>query len=441
MAVTLTVNGTRYNYPETGDQNWGGAATAWAQAVTAGMLQKAGGSFILTAEVDFGASFGVQALYFRSRDATVASAGRIRFSNNQTAGDVNWRNAADSADLKLYVDASDDLIFDQNGTPLNISAASSGNVTGPGSATDNALARFDLTTGQLIQNSGATLDDSDILSTVGLLLTGLTASRALQTDGSKNLESSSVTTTELGHLSGVTSALQTQLDAKAAGAASSTDNAIPKFDSTTGKILQNSGLIIDDSNNLSGVAALTASGAITLSGTSGHSVAEEFANEVWEEYARPTGTSPGTRGVAISSSSGTFTDATDTYSDVTNLSVTIVTNGRPVLIKLVSATTSGTGAVSIFKSGADSASIISGNMKYVRDGSTDIAETTLQHSFPTDTDSNHGVRWPTEFIAIDTPGAGTYTYKLQVHGDGTGAGSFGQCTLSVIDMKLVVYEL
>lgn len=87
-----------------------------------------------------------------------------------------------------------------------------GDVVGPASSTDNALARFDSTTGKIIQNSGATLDDSNILTTAGLLLTGLTASRALQTDASKNLESSTVTTTELGYLSGVTSAIQTQLN-------------------------------------------------------------------------------------------------------------------------------------------------------------------------------------------------------------------------------------
>lgn len=43
-----------------------------------------------------------------------------------------------------------------------------------------------------------------------------TASRAVQTDANGDLAASSVTATELGHLSGVTSAVQTQLDAKAA---------------------------------------------------------------------------------------------------------------------------------------------------------------------------------------------------------------------------------
>jgi hypothetical protein len=44
--------------------------------------------------------------------------------------------------------------------------------------------------------------------------TGFTASRALATDASLNIVTSSVTSTELGYLSGVTSAIQTQLGAR-----------------------------------------------------------------------------------------------------------------------------------------------------------------------------------------------------------------------------------
>ena len=42
------------------------------------------------------------------------------------------------------------------------------------------------------------------------------------------------------------------------GAASSTDNAVTRFDGTTGKLIQNSAVIIDDSNNVTGVNSLTA---------------------------------------------------------------------------------------------------------------------------------------------------------------------------------------
>lgn len=43
-------------------------------------------------------------------------------------------------------------------TPVGVGT---GDVVGPGSATDNALVRFDATTGKLIQNSGVTVDDSN----------------------------------------------------------------------------------------------------------------------------------------------------------------------------------------------------------------------------------------------------------------------------------------
>ncbi len=48
------------------------------------------------------------------------------------------------------------------------------------------------------------------------------------------------------------------------GASSATDNAITRFDGTTGEIFQNSGVIIDNSNNISGINTLTAS---NLAGT------------------------------------------------------------------------------------------------------------------------------------------------------------------------------
>lgn len=44
--------------------------------------------------------------------------------------------------------------------------------------------------------------------------------------------------------------LQTALNEKVQGAASSTDNAIAKFDSTTGKIIQNSGILVTDGDEL-----------------------------------------------------------------------------------------------------------------------------------------------------------------------------------------------
>ena len=54
------------------------------------------------------------------------------------------------------------------------------------------------------------------------------------------------------------------IDRKADGASSSTDNAVPRFDGTTGKILQGSSVIVDDSQNMSGVGTLSTSGLATF---------------------------------------------------------------------------------------------------------------------------------------------------------------------------------
>jgi hypothetical protein len=70
------------------------------------------------------------------------------------------------------------LITDGSGN-LSWSTAASGDVYGPASATDEALARFDLTTGKLIQNSVGILSDAGILTG----LTGLTSSGSITFSG------------------------------------------------------------------------------------------------------------------------------------------------------------------------------------------------------------------------------------------------------------------
>lgn len=94
--------------------------------------------------------------------------------------------AINTYDGKLYLKKD-------NGTAsivtVNAGGGGSGDVVGPGSSTDNAITRFDGVTGLLIQNSTATLDDSGVASVSGATISGLTASSAVATDGSKNLVS------------------------------------------------------------------------------------------------------------------------------------------------------------------------------------------------------------------------------------------------------------
>jgi hypothetical protein len=69
--------------------------------------------------------------------------------------------AVNTYDGKMYIKKDD-------GTPaivqIGAGGAGTGDVTGPGSSTDNALARFDSTTGKIIQNSIGILDDSGNLT-------------------------------------------------------------------------------------------------------------------------------------------------------------------------------------------------------------------------------------------------------------------------------------
>lgn len=68
----------------------------------------------------------------------------------------------DSASKLTYLTVGSGLSL--TGTTLEATGAGSGDVVGPGSATDNALARFDATTGKLIQNSGVLVTDDNEIS-------------------------------------------------------------------------------------------------------------------------------------------------------------------------------------------------------------------------------------------------------------------------------------
>lgn len=115
MSVNLTINGQTFAYPEVGDTDWGTSATLWATAATNGMLQKAGGTFTLLADVNFGATFGIVSAYYKSTTADISTAGALRLAQ---ADSIGWRNNANSGNLLLSV-SSDALQF--NGASLVIS--------------------------------------------------------------------------------------------------------------------------------------------------------------------------------------------------------------------------------------------------------------------------------------------------------------------------------
>lgn len=121
MAIPLVINGQTFEYPVTFDENWGVNATGWAQAVTNGMLQRSGGNFPLTADANFGASFGLVSLYYKSRSTPIATTGTVRLASADPG--VVFRNNANSGNLVLTTDSSDNLLY--NGHIVGASGAGS----------------------------------------------------------------------------------------------------------------------------------------------------------------------------------------------------------------------------------------------------------------------------------------------------------------------------
>ena len=122
MSQSVTLNGISYLIPDTGEGGWGEAVTNYLVALSTGVLQKAGGTFTLTADVDFGATYGIKAQYYKTRTANIADAGQFRLAR---ADVVSWRNQANAANLDLTVNSSNQLTF--NGNPISALALGAAN--------------------------------------------------------------------------------------------------------------------------------------------------------------------------------------------------------------------------------------------------------------------------------------------------------------------------
>jgi hypothetical protein len=136
-----------------------------------------------------------------------------------------------------------------------------GDLSGPGSSTDNAVVRWDGTSGATTQNSSVTIDDSGNVTTAGRIHSTTTGFRFPDNTD--------------------------QTTAGVIGPASSTDNALVRFDGAGGSTVQNSGWILSDAN------ALTAGGDFDMSGydlTVDFSTIEAAGEHAEENDANATGT-------------------------------------------------------------------------------------------------------------------------------------------------------
>ncbi|MHC4302674.1 MAG: hypothetical protein ACYS7Y_35895, partial [Planctomycetota bacterium] len=204
------------------------------------------------------------------------------------AGDLIYGTADDTPARLPIGSTGQSLIVSGGGLPTWSTPAGGGDVTGPASSTDNAITRFDGVTGKLIQNSSASIDDSGNLTTTGTVNGRDTAADGTKLDGIEALAD----VTDATNVEAAGAIMETLIDAAGdiiygnadnsavrlpigltgqallvsaggvvewgtpagggdvSGPASSSDNAIPRFDGTSGTQLQNSGVSIDDSNNM-----------------------------------------------------------------------------------------------------------------------------------------------------------------------------------------------
>ena len=226
-----------------------------------------------------------------------------------TSGSTTIQAAAiDATTAPLVLPAADGAAstFLQNDGAGNLSwaagGAGSGDVVGPATSTDNAMAVFDGVTGKLLKEStiidtagaltgvvsltatgaveGATISDGTVSMTAGAVSGVATMTLSGSTSGSTTIQAAAIDATTVPLVlpaadGGASTVLQNDgagvLSWAAAGAgtgdvvgpATSTANALAVFDGATGKLLQDS-TIVNAAGALSGITDLTATGNISL---------------------------------------------------------------------------------------------------------------------------------------------------------------------------------
>jgi hypothetical protein len=101
------------------------------------------------------------------------------------------------------------------------------------------------------------------------------------------------------------------------GPSSATDKAIARFNGTTGNLVQNSGVIIDDTNNVTGVVQLTATGALKAAQdfTSTTTAAALNTTGAGNVFLRPNGAGSATGQLQVASTGAATVNGTLTVTD------------------------------------------------------------------------------------------------------------------------------
>jgi hypothetical protein len=245
-------------------------------------------------------------------DANVGITLTPKGAGDLTLDGLKWPQADGTAGYILKTDGA---------AQLSWAAAGSGDVVGPAASTDNAVVRFDLATGKVVQNSGVIIDDTNNVTGIDSITANTANATTITTNvAAAQLSLNGITLSSIGTNPNIGITLTPkaagdltldglkwpQADGSAGyilktngaaqlswiapptgtgdvvGPAGATANAIPRYNSTTGKLIKDSSVLIDDSNNVTGVGSLTATTVVsnTLKTTSGTMDLDSFSTGI-----------------------------------------------------------------------------------------------------------------------------------------------------------------
>jgi hypothetical protein len=196
MPTSVVFNNTTYQIPLVGERLWGLNVRNFLISVAGNALSKAGGNFTLTADTNFGATYGLVSKYFKSVSSNISTTGVLRLANNEGIG---WRNAANNADQILKLDAGNRLELDGVDIPTISSTDTFTNKSISGATnTLSAIPASSLAsttgTGAVVLASGATLTSPAITTPTGIVKGDVGLGNVDNTsDATKNAASVSLT--------------------------------------------------------------------------------------------------------------------------------------------------------------------------------------------------------------------------------------------------------
>lgn len=227
-----------------------GTVTSVAISGTDGIEVDSGSPITSSGTIQLGLSSTVLNQLSLASSSLQISQNLADLGSSSVARDNLGLGMADNVQFMSISTASGTSVSSLNASQISFSDSS---IFGTGNLSPSLLSSTTLDW-LLPPSSGTLALTSDITPITGaastIVSSDLTANRAVISNGSGKVAISATTSTEVGYLSGVTSAIQTQLNAKIGGSTGSTDKAILVANGTGGATAQASTALVDDGDIL-----------------------------------------------------------------------------------------------------------------------------------------------------------------------------------------------